>query len=79
MSPDPAKHDMPTTNPYSNVQLRNFADLLQELKFEIHEPPETWFIDGLVQPWAGFIQTAAIHYKSVVAFQIHPKGVRPFR
>lgn len=57
---------MPTTDPYSKNQLRKFGDLLQELKLEGHEAPETWIIYGLVQPWAGLIQDAAIHYKSGV-------------
>ena len=61
---------MPTTDPYSDTQLRDFVVLLQELKLEDHEPPETWIIYGLVQPWAGFIQEAAIHYKSVVASRV---------
>lgn len=53
------------TVPYNDNQLREIITLLQELKLENHEPPETWFIDGLVQPWAGLIQEVATHYESV--------------
>ncbi len=61
---------MLTAVPYSKKQLRDFVVLLQELKLENYEPPETFIIYGLVQPWVGFIQDAAIHYKSVVASRV---------
>ncbi len=61
---------MLTAVPYSKKQLRDFVVLLQELKLENYEPPETFIIYGLVQPWVGFIQDAAIHYKSVMASRV---------
>jgi len=57
---------MPEKNPYTNKQLRKLVLLLQELKLEDYAPPETWTINRLVQPWAGFIDEAGIHYISVM-------------
>ncbi len=59
---------MPVTNPYTNKQLRKLVLLLQELKLEDYAPPETWILSGLVQPWAGFIDDAGIHYLSVMRY-----------
>ncbi len=46
---------MPVTNSCTNKQLRKLVLLLQELKLEDYAPRETWTINRLVQPWAGFI------------------------
>ena len=57
---------MPGKNPYTNKQLRKLVLLLQELKLEDYAPRKTWTINRLVQPWAGFIDDAGIHYISVM-------------
>ena len=52
--------------PYDERQLREFTDLLIELSLpgylnlDISEPVESEEDDGPLQPWAGFIQDAAI-------------------
>lgn len=57
---------MRVTNPYTKKQLRKLVLLLQELKLEDYAPRKTWTINRLVQPWAGFIDDAGIHYISVM-------------
>ncbi|MCH9052142.1 MAG: hypothetical protein IIA72_13860 [Proteobacteria bacterium] len=59
---------MPVTNPYTKKQLRKLVLLLQELKLEDYAASETWTINRLVQPWAGFIDAAGIHYISVMRY-----------